>query len=362
MTKKKKSYSVPHRSRSDRYSWQRSRPRRRSGPSPWLIVGGVFALLFIVGIILWFFHVRSLTLTSQHPVSQPRPLRTATPTFLPASEAGGVITPDSTPAAFETPAPFDRLYLRQFMLDLVNADRAAAGLPSVAWDDTAAYAGQIHAEEMAAHGYLSHWDLEGNGPDYRYTHAGGLHAVQENVYSRVQRYEDGSAVPVTDWEAVIREAEAALMNSPEHRRNILNPAHTHVGIGLAYNNTNGEFRVAQEFVGHYVLLDPLPKQIALGSRVRLSGQVLTSVNELLLNLAYEPFPTSLDITELNATSAFQSPAEIYDSLLIAVSPDGRFNESIILDYEGRPGRYHIRLWVETEQGKIPATVFVLDVN
>src|SRR5689334_15351400 len=71
---------------------------------------------------------------------------------------------------------------RQYMLELVNRDRAALGLKPVRLDPLAAAAGQKHADEMAVNRYMAHWDLAGKLPDQRYTELGGIHHVQENVF------------------------------------------------------------------------------------------------------------------------------------------------------------------------------------
>src|SRR5436309_1381667 len=49
---------------------------------------------------------------------------------------------------------------RQYMLELINRDRAAKRLVPVMLDPVATSAGQKHAEEMAAYKYLAHWNLE----------------------------------------------------------------------------------------------------------------------------------------------------------------------------------------------------------
>ncbi len=71
--------------------------------------------------------------TSAAPAPAPTG-RPAATTVVAASPAGGP----------------DLAALAQRMLERVNADRTANGLQPVAWDDTAAAAGQQHSEEMAA--------------------------------------------------------------------------------------------------------------------------------------------------------------------------------------------------------------------
>jgi uncharacterized protein YkwD len=131
------------------------------------------------------------------------------------------------------------MVLQKAMLEFINRDRRANGLSPVEWDAAAASAGQQHAQEMADLGYVSHWNIDGYGPDYRYTQAEGLDVVFENVYRLVTRRSDGAAGTISDWRRAVEEAQAALMESEGHRANILAPEHTHVGIGIAYNVAAG---------------------------------------------------------------------------------------------------------------------------
>jgi hypothetical protein len=247
------------------------------------------------------------------------------------------------------------------MLDLINADRAAERLPPVEWDPFAAQVGQAHAEEMAAHGYMSHWNLVGEGPDVRYGRAGGTETVQENVYQFWRRYTDGTPVPVSDWEQVVIDAQVALMESPGHRANIMDPMHTHVGVGIAYNPQTGEVGLAQEFINRYVRMDPLPGTAQVGEQVMVAGELLGDAQNPLINLAYEPFPSPMTVEQLNATATYVSPAEFVSAVEPAVDGAGRFSAQLTLDAEGRPGIYHIRIWIERADTSVQAVNAVIDV-
>jgi hypothetical protein len=249
------------------------------------------------------------------------------------------------------------------MLDLINADRAAENLDPVAWDDLAADVAQAHAEAMAEDVYMSHWNLTGEGPDVRYGRAGGTETVQENVYSYWYRYEDGRPAPIEDWETVIREAQVSLMNSPGHRANIMAPAHTHVGIGIAYNAQAGEVRIAQEFINRYVaIVDPIPAQAQVGEVVTVKGQLLGDVERPVINLAYEPFPAPMSVMEAESVHVYQSPAEFFEAIEPSVDAGGVFSADVRLDSEGRPGLYHIRIWVHEQDTSIPASDLIVDVT
>jgi len=248
------------------------------------------------------------------------------------------------------------------MIDLINADRTEAGLSPVAWDDLAAQAAQTHAEDMAAQGYMSHWNLAGEGPDIRYGRAGGTAAVQENVYMFWYRYEDGRPAPIEDWEKVVREAHTSLMNSPGHRVNIMAPAHTHVGIGIAYNAETGDVRLAQEFINRYVELEPIPQQAQVGDTIEVTGRMIVeNASNPLINLAYEPFPEPMTISEVEARRTYQSEADFFEAQ--EPSLDGNtFANSVTLNYEDRAGIYHVRIWVDVEDKTFQAVNAIIDVG
>ena len=247
------------------------------------------------------------------------------------------------------------------MLTLINEDRRANGLSELAWDSTAAKAGLRHAQEMARFGYLSHWDLEGHGPDYRYSLAGGLDSVRENVYM-YEHSLGGGPTTADEWENLVQQAHQALMESPLHRDNVLAPEHTHAGIGIAYELGSGRLRIAQEFVDRYLRLYSLPRQVSQGSTVTVLGQLESNATSPLLSLAYEPFPEPMSVAELNETDTYESAAEVYDTVPILVDDKGRFGPSALLNYQGRSGLYHVRIWVDTPFGQVLAADTVIEAR
>jgi hypothetical protein len=233
------------------------------------------------------------------------------------------------------------------VLELVNADRAKNGLRPVAWDATAAAAGQRHSEEMAQLGYMSHWNMDGFGPEYRYSRTGGLDNSQENVYRLVHQWQDGRGAPVDDWEKAVGDAEVAWMNSPGHRANILAPEHTHLGVGIAYNPATGNVAMAQEFVNRYVSIEPLPRRARPGDRLVLRGTLLPGSTNPLVNLAYEPFPAPMTLEQLNKTGTYKSAATHLSVPQVRTGADGRFVAEFVVDKAAPPGLYHVWLWVES---------------
>ena len=99
-----------------------------------------------------------------------------------------------------------------------NAERQAAGCPPLAVEPRLVTAAQRHAEDMAGEGYFSHTSQDGRDFASRAEAAGYEAAAAENI---AYGQPDPAAV-VADW-----------MDSPGHRRIILDCSLTTVGVGVA---------------------------------------------------------------------------------------------------------------------------------
>lgn len=139
------------------------------------------------------------------------------------------------------------------LLVLVNSERQAHRLPPLAFDPLLRDLARGHSEKMADAGMLAH-DFPGYAAlEERAANAGlPFTKIGENVA-------DGETF-------VVRFFHEALLESPRHRENILDPEFTHLGIGFVQR---GHSRwVTQEFARLYA---PLP---ALEMEERLQGRIL----------------------------------------------------------------------------------------
>lgn len=111
------------------------------------------------------------------------------------------------------------------MLDLINAERARSGAPSLSVDPTILDVARDYSRKMFAGGFFAHVDPTGRTPFDR-MRAGGVRfaAAGENL-----------ALAPT-----VQLAHDGLMNSPGHRANILNPRYRRVGIGVADGGMHGK--------------------------------------------------------------------------------------------------------------------------
>ena len=123
-----------------------------------------------------------------------------------------------------------RTVAEQYFAWTVNEERAAAGLPGLAWNGPLAAVALQHAERMAAADTMSH-QLQGE-PDLseRVAATGTSFAVlAENV--------GVGPSPA--------ELHLALMHSPHHRDNILDPKVNSVGMAVVF--AHGSLWVVQDF-------------------------------------------------------------------------------------------------------------------
>ncbi len=121
----------------------------------------------------------------------------------------------------------------QTMLNFINKERTAQGLQPLSYDAALAKVARDKAKDMIDNNYFSHQSptygspfdqMKSNGISYRY--------AGENLAGAPD----------------VNTAHTNLMNSDGHRKNILNPNYTKVGIGVLSGGPYGKMYV-QEFNG-----------------------------------------------------------------------------------------------------------------
>ncbi|AFQ42416.1 CAP domain-containing protein [Desulfosporosinus meridiei] len=151
----------------------------------------------------------------------PTPTPTPAPAPTPTNQTNNSIPPVSALTADE-----------QLMVDMINQERAAAGLNPVVADLRLTAVGRAKANDMKVNNYFSHTSPTYGSPWAMMQQAGiTVRWAGENISGN-------KSVPAS---------MAALMQSPGHRANILDPRFTHVGVGIAYGSAYGNLYV-QEFL------------------------------------------------------------------------------------------------------------------
>jgi uncharacterized protein YkwD len=152
---------------------------------------------------------------------------------------------------------YDRSHpvLASYALSLINVDRSQFGLSPVKLSKIPC--GQQHANSMLNLSYFSHWNNLGYKPYMRYTLMGGRNFVSENVaYKFVGPLHHYNLDMVKEF---LRGSEYDMMYNDQewqdgHRKNILDPYHNMVSLGIAHGVRKGYLFVylVQDFEDHYV--------------------------------------------------------------------------------------------------------------
>ena len=144
------------------------------------------------------------------------------------------IRPDSSERVtlpFKVATTRPRPDLEQKMLDMVNQERAAAGLRPVIADPELTEVARRHSADMFARGYFAHDTPEGRTPFDR------MRDANVTFLTAGENLALAPTLPV---------AHNGLMNSPGHRANILRPQFGRLGIGIMDGGMRG-LMVSQEF-------------------------------------------------------------------------------------------------------------------
>ena len=173
-------------------------------------------------------NVVSLKNILNQPISIPVTVTpTPTPTPSPAT------TPSTTtPTLPVIPTVTALTADEQLMVDMINQERIAAGVNPVKLDLRLASVGRAKANDLKANNYFDH-----TSPIY-----GSPWAMMQQVGLPAQWAGENIS-----GNKSVQGSMAALMLSPGHRANILDPRFTHVGVGIAYGSAYGNLYV-QEFL------------------------------------------------------------------------------------------------------------------
>lgn len=121
--------------------------------------------------------------------------------------------------------------LEKRMLEMVNQERAAAGLRPLVADPELTEVARRHSADMFARGYFAHDTPEGRTPFDR------MRDANVTFLTAGENLALAPTLPV---------AHTGLMNSPGHRANILRPQFGRLGIGIMDGGMRG-LMVSQEF-------------------------------------------------------------------------------------------------------------------
>lgn len=214
------------------------------------------------------------------------------------------------------------------MLELINAERVAAGVPILQLEQNLNASAEAHSQWMLDTDTFSHTGVGGSSAHERMVDAdfdfSGNWMSAENIAIQSGR---GAAGIMDDVENL----HVSLMNSPGHRANILNPNLEYIGIGIEvglYDYGGGTFEsviVTQNFAATngQVILDPASVEeipvVAAPAQVVQANVVVQEeepaedpvVEEQPAVIAEQPTPEPVQepapVAELEKTSASPEP-------------------------------------------------------
>ncbi len=145
-----------------------------------------------------------------------------------------MVTPGSNknvPLGFTYEKAEIRPFLEIKMLEMVNKERAKAGLPALKADPEMTRVARAHSRDMFVQGYFAHDSPDGKTPFDRMRASGVQFSFAGENLALAQTLEI---------------AHTNLMNSPGHRANILHPSFGRLGIGILDGGFYG-LMISQEF-------------------------------------------------------------------------------------------------------------------
>jgi len=217
------------------------------------------------------------------------------------------------------------LTARTQLLNLVNEERANAGVGALKLDELACNVAEQHALDMVQGVFLSHWGRDGRKPYHRYSFAGGTDATEEN--DSAADHDDGPAGAEDISRDLILMHRSMYEERPPndgHRKTMLAPQHTHVGFGVGAEGSH--VRLSELYVARYVTIDRYPVKDRPGSTFIFSGRVLDPRYTLQgVDVCYEPLPSPPNLAWLRTLRPYGLP-EDRDTLMPRLPPGYHYDD------------------------------------
>jgi uncharacterized protein YkwD len=128
------------------------------------------------------------------------------------------------------------------LLGLINAERAQAGVGPLHLDATLNGIAQARSQDMIARHYFSH-HMPGGGMVFDILDRDHVSYEMAGENIALNNYIDFYPLART-----VRQTNTDLMNSPDHRANLLEPKYTKIGLGMAFEQSSGKLIVTEVFV------------------------------------------------------------------------------------------------------------------
>jgi uncharacterized protein YkwD len=192
--------------------------------------------------------------------------------------------------------------VKKGVLERINADRAAEGLPPVAWDEAASKVADGFCAAQVAEGTRGHFLTDGIPPYARTAFAGISGMGSENSVAwltTAPAFEESAlALALAGHTDMMRETPP----NDGHRRAILDPEATHVGVG--WSMKGGSFRMAEEFLARKLATLSLASD---GGTLLVSGRPLPGYALQFVTIAWEAEPEKISKDEVRSRNQYVYP-------------------------------------------------------
>ena len=135
---------------------------------------------------------------------------------------------------------FSLMGVEEAVFAMTNDLRRRHGLPVFLKDESCRDAARGHSADMFTRNYFDHADPDGRSVKERLPGNPAIRLWGENIWT-------GRGYDPRQIQHLAKVIMAGWMNSPGHRKNILSPEYTHLGVGVITNNQ--EVKATQVFIG-----------------------------------------------------------------------------------------------------------------
>jgi uncharacterized protein YkwD len=195
--------------------------------------------------------------------------------------------------------------VKSAVFDRINQDRADAGVPAVEWDDGVSRVADAFCANQILENTSGHYLTNGLPPYARTSFAGVFGMQFENS---VTWKTTGSSFNDPAETLALEGHASMLAEKPPydgHRRTILDPDATHVGVGYALSR--GDFRMAQEFLVRHLAWLRVERLSPTSSVVAVSGQPVAGRRLQFVTIGWEPVPRELTRAQANGRTSYSYP-------------------------------------------------------
>jgi uncharacterized protein YkwD len=202
------------------------------------------------------------------------------------------------------------------VLARINEDRRRNGLGPVAWDEGASRVSDAFCARQVEEKSRGHYLMDGVPPYGRLSFAGIFALSAENSASWVtteSRFSESTVVLALDAERTMMEEKPP---ADGHRKTILDPDATHVGVGYAIHR--GRFQMSEEFLTRRMERMTVASSAQGSASVVISGQPVSGSRLRFVTIAREPVPRGISREEATSRTSYG-----YPSPFLAFIPEGR---------------------------------------